>query len=112
MEFFRLIGEAGEDGYLRYTESLNIHFIDALGSGYVIDHCIAAFKKEQEEKAFRVYLTDAAMVIANNTSKLVSGGEKMSKRYYDIIDISKEPKREETADEIILRMKEKINGCI
>ena len=111
MEFFYLIGEAGENGYLRYTETLNSDFVDVLGSGYVIDHCIAAFQKEQQEKAFNVYLTDALMAIANNTSALTNEGQKMSGRYFDIIDI-KPKKKEETADEIILRLKGKINGCI
>lgn len=76
-----------------------------------MDHCISAFQKEQEEKAFRIYLSDAMMAIADNTARY-AGGSKMSSRFYDIINVKKEAKKEETADEIILRIKEKVNGCI
>lgn len=86
-------------------------FVDVLGSGYVMDHCISAFQKEQEEKAFKIYLSDAIMAIADNTARYV-GGSKMASRFFDIINIKKQPKQEETADEIILRIKEKVNGCI
>ena len=96
---------------MTYTESLNLDFVNVLGSGYVMDHCISAFQKEQEEKAFRIYLSDAVMAIADNTAKF-AGGSKMSSRFYDIINIKKEAKKEETADEIILKIKEKVNGCI
>ncbi len=81
-----------------------------MGSGYVIDHCISAFQKEQEEKAFRIYLTDALQAIAENTQRF-AGGMKMNKRYYDIINI-KPQKQEKTADDIILRLKGKIDECI
>lgn len=82
-----------------------------MGSGYVIDHCISAFQKEQEEKAFKIYLTDALQAIAENTQRF-AGGMKMNKRYYDIINIKPQQKQEETADEIILRLKERVNECI
>lgn len=83
-----------------------------LGSGYVIDHCISAFQKEQEQKLFNVYITDALQVIADNTMRF-NGGSRMSKRFYDVAYAEKPVKeQEETADEIILRMKGKINGRI
>lgn len=96
---------------MTYTESLNLDFVDVLGSGYVMDHCISAFQKEQEEKAFKIYLSDAVMAIAENTMRF-AGGSKMSSRFFDIINVKKQAKQEETADEIILRIKGKINGCI
>lgn len=33
----------------------------------MIDHCIAAFNREQEEWEYRGYITDALMAIAHNT---------------------------------------------
>lgn len=87
-----------------------MEFLNVMGRGYVIDHCISSFQKEQEEKVFRIYLTDALQAIAENTQRF-AGGMKMNKRYYDIINI-KPQKQEETADEIILRLKGRINGSV
>lgn len=75
-----------------------------------MDHCISSFQKEQEEKAYRIYITDALQAIAENTQRF-AGGMKMNKRFYDII-AKPQKHEEETADEIILRLKGKINGCI
>lgn len=87
--------------------------VELLGSGYVIDHCISAFSKEQEEKAFRIYLTDALKVISENTA----GGERrsaMSKRWIELMDIqTEEPmgtmSADEKADKIITDLKNRLN---
>lgn len=49
--------------------------MELLGSGYIIDHCVAAFNQKEIEKAYRVYVTDAL--------KVLSGIEV---RWYDLID--------------------------
>jgi len=61
----------------------------------VIEHCIAAFKKSQEEFLFRVYVTDALKLLTQCNA-----------RYYDIIT----PKEEENADDIIARIRKKLGG--
>lgn len=96
---------------MTYTESLNIDFVDMLGSGYVMDHCMSAFKYRQEEKLYRVYVTDALKAIADNTRRY-AGGYNLTSRFFDWVykDKPKGNKREETADEIILRIKQKIEG--
>ena len=76
-----------------------------MGIGYVIEHYIAFFKKEQQEKAYKCYVTDALRLITENTAK-AHGGSYLQARYADLI----EPKKEETrtANEVIIDLKEKL----
>lgn len=66
---------------------------------------MAYFKKEQQEKAYKMYITDALKIIAENTAKQV-GGSYLTARYAEMI----EPKKEETrtANEIIINIKDKL----
>ena len=57
--------------------------VELLGAGYVVDYCIARFKQKQEEKQYRVYVTDALMTIANNVANF-GGGNKIMTRYIDL----------------------------
>lgn len=77
---------------------------DFYGKGYVIDYCIAFFREKQKEEFFKIYVTDALKVIAENTANMM-GGKAMSIRFYDMIN----PKEiEESAEDIIKRISEKI----
>lgn len=76
----------------------------------MIEHCISAFSKSQEEKTFRIYLTDALKVISENTA----GGESrhaMSKRWADLVEPVKgeEPEETRSAEEIISDFKKRLN---
>lgn len=82
--------------------------LELFGSGYVIDHCVSAFSKGQQEKLYRMYLTDALKVISENTA----GGEHrsaMSKRWIDLAE-PKKPEETRNADEIISDFKRRLNG--
>ena len=57
--------------------------VELLGAGYVVDYCISRYKHKQEEKQFRVYITDALMTIANNVANF-GGGSKIVTRYIDL----------------------------
>lgn len=76
-----------------------------MGIGYVIEHYIAFFKKEQREEAFQNYIADAMRIITENTAKQY-GGQYLTLRFADIV----EPKKEETrtAEEVITDIKEKL----
>lgn len=76
-----------------------------MGISYVIEHYIAYFKKKQEEKTYKMYITDALRLIAENSAKM-AGGSYIQARYVDLV----EPKKEETrtANEIILDLKDKL----
>lgn len=58
----------------------------------MIDHCVSAFRKEQEEKSYRIYVTDCLKAIAENTTHLVGldgvveYGAKISERWIDLIE--------------------------
>ena len=77
--------------------------LELYGKGYVSDFCISLFLKEQEQKAYQMYITDCLRILVN------SMGCKLNARYIDII----EPKPEETrtADEIIEQVTNSILKC-
>ena len=62
-------------------------------------------KKQGQEKAYRVYVTDALKTITENTAKY-AGGSYMKVRYYDLEN--PKPVETRTPDEIIGKMKDKI----
>ena len=64
--------------------------LEVFGRGYVVEHCISAFKNQEEEQIYKIYVTD--------TLKAISEGKHLTDRYYDYI----KPKKWETrsADEI------------
>lgn len=65
------------------------------GRGYVIEHCISSFKKYNEEKTYRIYVTDLLRHLSGNNSIV---------RYYDLITPNTEPQK--SAKEV----KDKIRG--
>lgn len=80
--------------------------LDLLGSGYVVEHCISAFLEIQQEKAYKVYITDCLYSLANMYSLHNGGKEPITRRFAEIL-MQEKPKKEETADDIISRMREK-----
>ena len=84
--------------------------LDLLGRGYVIEHCISSFKNKSEHEIYKTYVTDALQAIANMYSKAHGGsGDVVTQRYFDLIHPAK-PKKEETAEDIIERIKRKLGG--
>lgn len=76
----------------------------------MIEHCITSFKNKTENKIFKTYITDSLQAIANMYHKTHGGnGEFIVKRYYDIINPPKS-KKEETAEDIIARIKKKLGS--
>jgi hypothetical protein len=81
--------------------------LEVMGRDYVMDFCIVSFRKQQEEQAFKVYVTDALKIIAENTSRF-AGGSHMSKRYYELI--STRPSEPVSSAQVISRIRNKIGG--
>jgi tRNA A-37 threonylcarbamoyl transferase component Bud32 len=77
--------------------------VDSVGKSYVIDHYIAFFKKEMQDKSYRIYVTDALQLL---TKKF--GGEYLKNRFYDVIEPHIEETR--TAEEVINDIRNKIAG--
>ena len=70
----------------------------------MIEHCLSCLRSEQKEKLFRVYLTDALKLIAENTTHfLVPGvgpadyGSRIQQRW---IELAEHRQDERTGDEI------------
>ena len=65
---------------------------------------MSRYKREQEEKAYRVYVTDALRLTVENTAKF-AGGNYIKARYIDIIEPKKHDSRtgEEITADIIQR---------
>lgn len=78
-----------------------------MGSGYVIDYCVAALNKKRkaeiEEARYKAYVTDALMIIAENTthymgaSDMFDYGKTLRSRWIELMSEPKEePKEEDT----------------
>ena len=87
----------GSDQYLELLETVRLDYAEMLGSGYIIEHCVSAFNKLQEEKIYRIYVTD--------TLKSLSGA---NVRWYDLID--RTPRDERTFEEITKDVWSRIMG--
>ena len=72
----------GEAGYLRCISSLRLDLLDALGRGYVIDHCARVLVEEAVNRRYRAYVTDALMAISENTAR-VAGGRRLTRRWLE-----------------------------
>lgn len=51
------------------------------GSGYVIDHCIAAINNKRKDEEYRYYVTDCLCLIANAWYQV----KPIKQRYYDLL---------------------------
>ena len=69
--------------------------LEIFGRGYVIEHCISSFQKQNEVLTYRVYVTDLLRALSRQENV---------PRYYDLIKKDKAPKKD--AKEV----KEKIRG--
>lgn len=75
------------------------------GKSYVVDHCIAFLKDEQEKDRLIYYITDVLMYISENTAN-ANGGKIISKRFYDLKN--GEPEETRTPEEIINSIRNKL----
>lgn len=76
--------------------------VDLLGSGYVIDHCVAAYTERQRREMYEIYVTDALYSLITVWS---TNAKDVMKRYYDLLHPQKEDTRtgQEIAEDIIKR---------
>ena len=80
--------------------------MEVCGRGYVMDYCMALFRRQNREMAFKVYVTDALKAIAENTAKFV-GGNYMKHRFYDFFETPEPP---QSADAVKKQIKNKLKG--
>lgn len=73
----------------------------------MIEHCISSLKLDNEEKAFKVYVSDALMAIAENTTHLVGiqgvvdYGKTIKTRWIDILNPPPKPKEDNRPADVI-----------
>jgi hypothetical protein len=72
----------------------------------VRDTCISLFNKEQEEKAYKIYVADCLRLITENTAASV-GGSYITMRWADVINPQpqKEQKEGEAKERIISKLR-------
>ena len=67
--------------------SIRLDLLELFGRRYVWEHCMSAFNQMQEEKQYRIYVTDCLKILTGGTT-----------RYADWID--RKPKDTRTFEEI------------
>lgn len=73
----------------------------------MIDHCISTLKKEKETAIFKNYVTDSLRNIGQMVAALGQGKYDVP-RYAELIEVSREPKEERTAEEVIDSISDKL----
>lgn len=86
----------------------------------MIEHCVSSLKSNNEDKSFKIYLTDALMAIADNTTHLVGAGgvvdygRTIKTRWIDLIEsppeVPNEPEDDRPSEEIASDIWERIRG--
>ena len=73
--------------------------LNVLGSGYVVEYCIAVTNIRQREESYQIYTTDCLRAIAQSVGVIIH------KRFYDVIHAQpvNHKKPEEIAADIIKR---------
>lgn len=91
--------------------TIRMDLLDLFGRGYVIEHCMSLFKKRQEEKAYKIYMSDVGFALVNIVGKSFGAKENIiAQRFFEIIEPTKEEKEEETEEQIIARIRKKLEG--
>ena len=85
----------------------------------MIEHCISTLKLNNEKLSYQIYVTDALMAIAENTTHLVGSegvvdyGRTIKTRWYDLINTpqkEEEPEDNRPSEEIVADIWERIRG--
>lgn len=74
----------------------------------MIEHCTSVYLKRNEERLYRVYVTDALKAIADNTThylganEMIDYGSSLSLRWIDALEPQKEAEEDNrTCEEIV-----------
>lgn len=92
----------GSDEYFRCISTIRLDMLELMGSGYVVEHCVAAFAERCEKKAYRNYMADGIKCISETIAN-VYGGTYMENRLADLMDTTPEKTGDEIALEVITR---------
>ena len=90
--------------------------LELYGRQYVIDHCVSERMKYNEDRLYRVYITDALKAIAENTTHYLGAtemfdyGSSLSARWIDVIEPHEEIVDERPCEEIVHGIWERIRN--
>ncbi len=85
----------------------------------MIEHCISTLKLNNEKLSYQIYVTDALMAIAENTTHLigvegvVDYGKTLNTRWYELINapkVKEEPEDNRPSEDIAADIWERIRG--
>lgn len=76
----------------------------------MVDYCISLLQKKRKDELVQMYFAECVRMITANTAKLVNKGEYIDKKLFDLLDEMDKPQKEFTAEEVIERMKAKMNS--
>lgn len=79
---------------------IRLDMLELLGSGYVIEHCVAAFSDLLHKKSLETYITDCLMYIAKNSA--LQEKQYLTTRFYDMAYKPKEKKQDNRTGEQII----------
>lgn len=74
-----------------------------------MDYCVIRWAKDQEEKLFKIYVTDGLKNINDSVSNFL-GGRVLKERYYDITNKKTVEDPEKAAEEIKSRIVDKLSA--
>lgn len=75
----------------------------------MLEHCAAALRARAEERGFRAYVTDALMILTENTARL-GGGQMLTGRWADAVKPGRRQSGDEIAAGVIERAGLKLHG--
>ena len=90
--------------------------LELFGADYVIDHVLIEIKKLNEEKSYKVYISDALRAIVNNSAQIAVEQRfyiLLQKRWIEIITPQETPQEIDdprTCEEIVNDMWKRIKG--
>ena len=93
---------AGAEGYRRGCASIRLELLDLLGREYVIEHCVQVLKDVAEERRYRAYVTDALMVLTENTARF-AGGRRLMTRWASGLAAGRAQSGDDIAAEVMRR---------
>ena len=81
--------------------------LELFGRGYVIQHCVASFRKKQVNELFMCYVGEGIKIISENTANFC-GGSSISVSFYDMLH-PVDKKKQKTAQEVIDHLRSKLD---
>ena len=91
--------------------------MELYGRSYVVEHCVSERLKQDKEKLYRAYVTDALKIIAENTThyqgaeEMFDYGSTLNARWIDVLEPQKEePTDDRSCEEIVDDIWERIRG--